>query len=66
MIKARDYRCWHELELSELASEAQEIADRTGDSVLSRLVSGLRATPDSYRAELVIDRIETAHAERKS
>lgn len=58
----QDDRCWHELPFDELAAEAQAIADRTGDSVLGWLTSGLRATPDAYRAELVIARIEEAHA----
>lgn len=57
-----DDRCWHELNFDELAAEAQEIYDRTADSLLGKLVSDLRAMPNSDRADMVISRIEDAHA----
>lgn len=57
-----DDRCWHELPFDELAVEAQTIADRSGDEPLQFLVANLRASPNSHHADLVINRIEAAHA----
>lgn len=56
-----DDRCWHELPFTELAAEAQAIADRTKDAELADRVKRLREHPNSDSADMVIAQIENFH-----